>query len=95
MVNGAEDRRLLEPGWAGELDDDEVVFIQRELPRDRKAFLDWGFRGGQGLAEAKVRRVARWGVSSDVQDHRKYNRRLNQNRIAVPADGSHPLWAAA
>ena len=90
-----QDYRLLEPGWAGDVDDDELGFIQRELPRDRKAFLDWGFRGGQGLAEAKVRRVARWGASADIPDHRKYNRRLNQNRIVIPEDGSHPLIRAA
>ena len=35
------DERLLIPGWAGELSEDELVFIQERLRRSRRSFRLW------------------------------------------------------
>ena len=70
--------------------DEEIAYIQEELGKDHSVLLDWGFRGRQQLAPAKVVRVAMSGASKDVAGHRRFNRLLNQSRIAVPDDGSHP-----
>lgn len=52
-------RRLLEPGWAGQLTDEEVVYIQFHLMRDGKLAYRWGFRPAQqSRPEEAIRRVA-------------------------------------
>lgn len=33
--------KLLIPGWAGEVDDDEASYIVAELKKDRMLFLKW------------------------------------------------------
>jgi len=43
MLEGRFDGKLLGPGWAGEISDDEVFFIQEELLRDKKLAYQWGF----------------------------------------------------
>lgn len=58
----AEDRRLLEPGWAGELAEGELAYIQRELLRDKALAYRWGFApSAKTRPEAAIRRVAMWG----------------------------------
>lgn len=59
MVKGRFDGRLLGPGWAGEISDDEVVFIQDELLRDKKLAFQWGFAPSRRTRPADaIRRVA-------------------------------------
>ena len=59
MVKRRFDGRLLGPGWAGEIADDEVVFIQKELLRDRKLAYQWGFAPSRKARPADaIRRVA-------------------------------------
>lgn len=51
--------KLLEPGWAGVLDNDEVQFIQERLHQDDELSFWWGFRPGQKTRpEAAIRRIA-------------------------------------
>jgi hypothetical protein len=55
-------RKLLEPGWAGSLDDDELGYIQEHLKADDKLSFAWGFRPGQKMrSEAAIRRIAMHG----------------------------------
>ncbi|MCH7714073.1 MAG: hypothetical protein IIC99_10670 [Chloroflexi bacterium] len=59
MVKRRFDGRLLGPGWAGEISDDEVFFIQKELLRDRKLAYQWGFAPSRRTRPADaIRRVA-------------------------------------
>ena len=71
------DARLLEPGWAGQLVDDELAFIRAELFRDRKLAAGWGFRPGQkARPDEAIRRIA---VDGDP-DGTAHNRRLARPR---------------
>jgi len=60
------DRRLLEPGWAGELSEEEVEYIQRELQRSRRLWRRWGYLGamlkGVTIPAATIRRIAKHGL---------------------------------
>ncbi len=53
------DCRILEPGWAGELRDDELAYIQQELRADKKLSYWWGFAPVQKTRPLEaIRRVA-------------------------------------
>lgn len=60
------DRRLLEPGWAGELSDREIEYIQGELTRSRRLWRRWGYLGammkGVTIPTATIRRIAKHGL---------------------------------
>jgi len=59
MSEGRFDDRLLGPGWAGDISDDEVFFIQEELLRDKKLAYQWGFAPSRRTRPADaIRRVA-------------------------------------
>ena len=62
----APDRRLLEPGWGGELSDREVEYIQREIKRSRRLWRKWGYLGammkGVSIPAATIRRIAKHGL---------------------------------
>ena len=71
------DPRLLEPGWAGHIDDDELAYIREALFRDPKLARRWGFRPGQKTrADEAIRRVA---VDGDP-DGTAHNRGLARPR---------------
>ena len=56
------DYLLLEPGWAGVVDDDELAIIQGTLQQDPALSFTWGFRPGQKRRSAVgIRRVAEHG----------------------------------
>lgn len=61
------DRRLLEPGWAGQLSDSEIEFIRRELKLHRSLWRRWGYGGamirGVSIPAATLRRIAIHGLS--------------------------------
>ncbi len=64
------DDRLLGPGWAGEISDDEVFFIQRELLKDKRLAYLWGFAPSRKTRPMDaIRRVAMEGDSQ----HRNAN----------------------
>ena len=53
------DPRLLKPGWAGQIDDDELAFIRYALFRDSKPARLWGFRPSKkSRTDEAIRRVA-------------------------------------
>ena len=73
---------LLEPGWAGDLGDDELSYIQPKLLGDLGMARRWGFRPGQKTrSEEAIRRVAMWGDPDSVA----LNRTLARPRKAPTA----------
>jgi hypothetical protein len=76
---------LLEPGYAGSLADDELVYIQEKLKADPDLAFWWGWRPGQkSRSEAAIRRVAAWGDP----DCRATNVKLARSR-SEPSQISH------
>jgi hypothetical protein len=56
---------LLDPGWAGELDDVELEYIKSNLKQSPSLRRRWGFRpSAKRLSESRIRAVARDGVSA-------------------------------
>ena len=54
---------LLEPGWAGELDDVELEYIKSELRKSPLLRRRWGFRpSAKRFSESHIRAVAMNGV---------------------------------
>jgi len=54
---------LLEPGWAGELDDVELEYIKSELMKSPSLRRRWGFRpSAKRFSESYIRVVAMQGV---------------------------------
>ena len=56
------DQRLLIPGWAGELSDPEVEFIQERLRLSRRLSRKWGIIN-RGYSEQGIRQVALSGIT--------------------------------
>jgi hypothetical protein len=66
----ARDYRLLEPGWAGELEDDQVAYIRTALHDDPDLAYQWGFkRSAKRFSSDVIRRVALKGDAN----HRMIN----------------------
>jgi len=56
-------QKLLEPGWAGELDPDELAYLKSQLRRSPSLRRRWGFRpSAKRLSEGRIRAVARNGL---------------------------------
>jgi len=73
------DARLLEPGWAGDLSDEELTFIQQALLKDARLSRTWGFRPSQKTRnEQAIRRVGMDGDPENIA----HNRRLARPRRA-------------
>jgi hypothetical protein len=57
-------RSLLEPGWAGDLDNVEFAYVKSELTKSRSLKQRWGFRPSvRRLSEGRIRAVAMYGVT--------------------------------
>jgi hypothetical protein len=57
-------KKLLEPGWAGELDSVELAYIKSELRQSASLRRKWGFKpSARRLSEKHIRVVARDGLS--------------------------------
>jgi len=55
--------KLLEPGWAGDLDDVELQYIKSELRKSPSLRRRWGFRpSARRLSDSRIRDVAMNGV---------------------------------
>jgi len=52
------DKMLLLPGWAGELDDEELAYVKTNLKKDPALKNKW-FEGN--ISDKKIRVVAMWG----------------------------------
>jgi hypothetical protein len=82
---GEKGWRLLEPGFAGFLHDDELSYVQRRLRDDDSLSFAWGFRPGQKTrSEAAIRRIAMFGDP----DCRGTNIKLARSR-SEPSQISH------
>jgi hypothetical protein len=56
--------KLLEPGWAGELDSVELEHIKSHLKQSPSLRRRWGFRpSAKRLSESRIRAVVMYGVS--------------------------------
>ncbi len=74
--------KLVEPGWAGELTDEELAHIQPQLFKKPELAKLWGFRPGMKTrSEQAIRRVALHGDP----ENRSLNRTLaRQPRNIMP-----------
>lgn len=62
MLSDLEKLRLLHPGWAGAVDDDEELpYIRDSLCRDPKLASRWGFKPSMKIHDEGIRRVAMHG----------------------------------
>jgi hypothetical protein len=58
-------KKLLEPGWAGELSPDEFAHIKSQLRQSSSLRRRWGFRPStKRLPESRIRAVAREGLGA-------------------------------
>ena len=58
-------KRLLEPGWAGDLEPDELAYVKSELRQSASLRRRWGFRpSAKRLSESRIRAVASDGVQA-------------------------------
>ena len=56
-------KKLLEPGWAGELSPEEFAHIKSQLQRSPSLRRRWRFRpSAKRLSESRIRSVARIGL---------------------------------
>jgi len=59
-------KKLLEPGWAGELDSIELAYIKWQLRQSPSLRRRWGFRpSARRLSESRIRSVARNGLAAN------------------------------
>ena len=57
-------RKLLEPGWAGELSPDELAYVKSRLRQSPSLKRRWDFRpSAKRLSESRIRAVATDSVS--------------------------------
>jgi len=60
------EKKLLVPGWAGELSPDEFAYIKSQLRQSPSLKRRWGFRpSAKRLSEKRIRAVARDGLSTN------------------------------
>jgi hypothetical protein len=74
--------RLLEPGWPGQLDEDELAYILHKLQGDDALSFWWGFRPGTKMRPIEaIKAVAQHGDP----DVRGINIKLARGRLPVLA----------
>ncbi len=77
--------KLIQPGWAGALTDEELEYLQKLLSQRPQVAELWGFPlGAKTFSEQAVRRVAMWGEPDDPDLNGKLTR---QRSKIVPRDG--------
>jgi len=65
-------RKLLEPGYWGTLEEEELEFIQSALQNNPKLSFAWGFQPVQkSRAPDAIRKVAMWGDPKDREINTK------------------------
>jgi hypothetical protein len=73
---------LLEPGWPGELTDQELMFITRNLHMNPRLASYWGFRPSmKRYASSAVQRVALYGDAADRPGNRALARPRKGRRV--------------
>ena len=74
------EKRLLEPGWAGEPDPGELDFIRDRLVKDRRLAVKWGFDPNiPTRPDWAICQVAMWGEPK----HRPLNTALARKELVV------------
>ena len=74
-------RKLLEPGYWGHLEDEELEFIQTSLQNNPKLSYVWGFQPVQkSRSPEAIRRVAMWG---DPKDREVNTKAIRRSRMRV------------
>ena len=74
-------RKLLEPGYWGTLEEEELEFIQSALQNNPKLSFAWGFQPAQkSRAPDAIRRVAMWG---DPKDREVNTKVIHSSRMRV------------
>jgi hypothetical protein len=59
-------KKLIQPGWAGELSPDEFAYVKCQLRQSPSLKRRWGFRpSAKRFSESRIRAVARNGISSN------------------------------
>ncbi len=72
ITSESDKRKLLIPGYAGELNKEEIAYIKKNLLSNGRLRALWGFKRGTGrLSEKKIRIVAMDGVEA-IQDVPNY-----------------------
>jgi len=93
-------RRLLEPGWPGELDDVELGYLKSHLQRSNRLRTHWGFpRGERRLTEGGIKAVALWGLPDDASHNAELVRAARRTPDSG-AEGETPatnekVWAVS
>jgi hypothetical protein len=80
-------KRLLEPGYWGYLEEEEVEFIQAALQENPDLSYAWGFHPVQKTrSPPAIRRVAMWGDPKN----REVNTKLIRENYLRPSVGNSP-----
>jgi hypothetical protein len=80
-------KRLLEPGYWGSLEEEEVEFIQAALQENPDLPYAWGFQPIQKTRSPEaIRRVAMWGDPKN----REVNTKLIRGNYLRPSVGNSP-----
>ena len=62
-IPGLYKERLIEPGWAGELNREELAYVKSELKKSPSLKRRWGFRpSARRFSDDHVQAIARDGV---------------------------------
>ncbi len=63
MISERDKRNIIVPGYAGDIDEEELTFIKDRLLQNRRLRARWGFkRGGIRLSVERIIAVAEHGV---------------------------------
>ncbi len=74
---------LLEPGWGGQLGDDELGYILEHLTADAALAAWWGFRPkAKRRPHDAINRVAEHGDADDQSHNRRLARLRSEMRVA-------------
>ena len=82
--------KLVEPGWPGELTDEELAHIQKRLFEEPMLAKLWGFRPSMKTrSELAIRRVAAHGDPEDRSLNRKLARQPSKIMPALPPEAGN------
>ncbi len=77
MLSNIERRKLLIPGWPGEITNEELEYIREALFREKQLSFRWGFAPSQKTrSTAAIVKVAMWGDEED----RPHNAHLHRKK---------------
>jgi|SRR5688572_2821009 hypothetical protein len=76
--------KLLQPGWAGHVEPEELAFIMAHLEQDAPLGLWWGTKPSwKSIPQAAVERVAMEGSEDDQALNRRLARPRQQSRAVA------------